>query len=187
MKRRKLLFGLSVFAAVVAVCIFVFIVTKGGNMDKTNPQPTGSFSLTSAAFENGGHIPAKYTCKGDDTSPPLAIAKPPEGTKSFALILHDPDAPAGDWVHWTMWNIPANTTDIASGTVPDSADEGQTSFDKIGYGGPCPPSGTHRYIFELYALDSTLELSPNTTRDQLKSEIDKHALGQTTLTGLFGG
>lgn len=143
------------------------------------------FQLSSTAFAEGGMIPAKYTCQGANLSPPLNIAGTPQGTKALALIMHDPDAPAGDWVHWTVWNIADDITNIAENSLPVGAVEGPTSFGETGYGGPCPPSGTHHYIFELYALDSSLNLPTSTSRDELKTAIADHIIAETTLTGLF--
>ena len=113
--------------------------------------------LTSPAFEHNKEIPPKYTCDGADTSPELNIEDIPENAKSLALIMDDPDAPAGTGVHWVVWNIPRDTKMIAKGAEPQGI-QGTTSFGKPGYGGPCPPSGTHRYFFQLHALTTTLEL-----------------------------
>jgi Raf kinase inhibitor-like YbhB/YbcL family protein len=148
-------------------------------------QENSAINITSSAFSENGPIPVKYTCKGDNISPPLTIDNLPPGTQSVALIMHDPDAPAGDWVHWILWNIPPETHEITEHSVPVGAVEGMTSFDKPGYGGPCPPSGTHRYIFDVYALNTKLDLPVSTTRDQLLKAIEGHTAGQATLTGKF--
>ncbi|MCI0656047.1 MAG: YbhB/YbcL family Raf kinase inhibitor-like protein, partial [Acidobacteria bacterium] len=125
--------------------------------------------IESAAFAPEVTIPSRHTCDGEDLSPPLTWADPPEGTKSFALISDDPDAPGGTWVHWVVWNIPASSRGLAQG-VPTSAQwadgtrQGITDFRRVGYGGPCPPSGTHRYFFHLYALDAMLDLASGASR-----------------------
>ena len=129
--------------------------------------------LTSSVFKHKEKIPTKYTCDGDDVSPPLKIEEAPEGTKSFALIVDDPDAPVGTWVHWVVWNIPADTKDIAENTAPGT--EGLNDFGKTPYGGPCPPSGTHRYFFKLYALDTELDLTDAKKKD-LEKAMDGHIL-----------
>ncbi|MEM3378731.1 MAG: YbhB/YbcL family Raf kinase inhibitor-like protein [Candidatus Bathyarchaeia archaeon] len=116
-------------------------------------------SVTSFAFENGKFISAKYTCDGDDVNPPLTIDGVPKETKTLVLIVDDPDAPMGTWDHWVVWNIPGSMRQIAENTVPGT--EGMNDFGKHSYGGPCPPSGMHRYFFKVYALDVELALKPN--------------------------
>lgn len=140
--------------------------------------------LESPAFSHNAGIPPKYTCDGENISPPLMIGEAPENTKSLLLICDDPDAPAGTWVHWTLWNIPP-TTEIAENTVPAGATEGVTSFNTNGYGGPCPPSGTHRYFFKLYALDTILNLDQNTDHAQLQQAMQDHILATAEIIGLY--
>lgn len=146
-----------------------------------------NFTLISQAFREGSAIPPQYTCKGQNVSPPLNVLAKPENTKSFALIMHDPDAVSGDFTHWTLWDIPANTEAIGTGNVPVGAIQGVNDADKNAYSGPCPPAGTgtHHYIFELYALDSSLGLDSKTTRQQLLQAMDGKIIGKTVLTGLF--
>jgi len=149
-----------------------------------------AFELTSSAFKNGSAIPSKYTCDGTDVSPPLSWSGVPAGTKSLALITDDPDAPVGTWVHWVMWNIPANPTSLKEGleknaALADGTKQGISDFKRPGYGGPCPPSGTHRYMFKLYALDTTLDLADNTTKAKLETAMKGHVLGQATLMGTY--
>ena len=144
-----------------------------------------SIQLTSDAFANGQSIPAKYTCKGKNISPALAWTEPPAGTQSFALILDDPDAPAGTWVHWVLFNIPASTRTLQEDLSVSGMSVGKNSWGDMRYGGPCPPSGTHRYFFKLYALDSNLSLSPGATKDQLLQAMDGHILAQAELMGTF--
>lgn len=141
------------------------------------------FSLSSPVFAEGDEIPRKYTCKGEDISPPLNIEGTPDNTAALALILHDPDAPNGDFLHWTVWNLPPNIREIPEASLPDSAFEGVTDFGRPGYGGPCPPSGTHRYIFELYALDEQLALEPESDRRALTDAMADHIIAQARLTG----
>ncbi len=146
--------------------------------------------LRSSAFEQGGMIPTKYTCDGPDISPPLSWSDPPAGTVSFALISDDPDAPVGTWVHWVIWNIPASARALDENvpkteTLPNGASQGITDFRRIGYGGPCPPSGTHRYFFKLYALDTTLSLPSHTTKSVLEKAMRGHILAQAELMGRY--
>jgi Raf kinase inhibitor-like YbhB/YbcL family protein len=140
--------------------------------------------LTSPAFENNQEIPSEYTCDGADISPELNIGDVPENAKSLALIMDDPDAPGGTWVHWVVWNIPPDTKKIAKDAEPEGI-QGTTSFGKQGYGGPCPPSGTHRYIFKLYALDTTLDLEEGSDKKELEAAMQGHIIEKTELTGPY--
>ena len=151
-----------------------------------------SLTLTSDAFANGQSIPAKYSCVGKNISPGLAWDEPPAGTQSFALIVDDPDAPAGTWVHWVLFNIPANTRQLpedlpisGKNADPKTIYVGKNSSGNTRYDGPCPPSGTHRYYFKLYALDTTIGLQPGATKDQLLTEMKGHLLAQGELMGTF--
>lgn len=141
--------------------------------------------LDSLAFKDNQEIPAKYGRDGGNFSPPLVISGVPDGAQSLVLIVHDPDAPSGDWVHWTVWNIDPATREIAENDVPAGATEGITSFGSMGYGGPAPPSGTHRYVFELYALDTLLSLPPETLREDLVAAMLGHVVAMAKLVGLF--
>lgn len=154
----------------------------GGKMD---------IRLTSTAFAEGGIIPRKYTCDGADVSPPLAWDNVPDGTKSFALICDDPDAPMGTWVHWVLFNLPADVRSLPEAVPPDKelsngARQGTNDFRKIGYGGPCPPRGTHRYYFKLYALDTTLDLPAGSSKAQLLKAMEGHVLAEGQLMGKYG-
>ena len=145
-----------------------------------------SLQFTSDAFANGQSIPAKYSCIGKNISPALAWTEPPTGTQSFALIVDDPDAPMGTWVHWVLYNIPADVRSLQEGYSADNPIAvGKNSSNHLSYDGPCPPSGTHRYFFKLYALDTTLSLSPGATKDQLLKAMEGHILAQTELMGTF--
>jgi len=141
--------------------------------------------ISSAAFENNSFIPSKYTCEGQEINPPLEFRDVPEDTKSLVLIVDDPDAPMKTWVHWTIWNIDAKTTQILQNSCPKGAVEGITSFGRTGYGGPCPPSGTHRYFFKLFALDKMLDLSPNSHVRDIESTIEGHIIRKAELIGLY--
>lgn len=142
-------------------------------------------NISSPAFEHNQPIPAKYTCDADDISPPLIFSDVPQGTKSFVMIHDDPDATAGTWVHWTLWNIPGETRNIAENSIPEGSMQGITSFGQSKYGGPCPPSGTHRYFFKLYALDTKLQIDPNTTAEGIEKALESHVLARAELIGLY--
>ncbi|NWG14890.1 MAG: YbhB/YbcL family Raf kinase inhibitor-like protein [Acidobacteria bacterium] len=149
-----------------------------------------ALQLTSTAFRDGAPIPARYTCDGEDLSPPLAWRDPPAGTRSFALIADDPDAPAGTWVHWVITDIPATATGLPEGippdrTLADGSRQGTNSWRRIGYGGPCPPSGTHRYFFRLYALDAALNLAPGAARGDVERAMKGHILAEAVLMGTY--
>ena len=141
--------------------------------------------ITSPVFGHNKKIPKKYTCDGEDVSPPLTFADVPEGAQSLVLIHDDPDAPAGTWAHWLFWNIPPDTREILENSVPDGAVEGVQSWGRTGYGGPCPPSGTHRYFFKLYALDTQFNLPPSTDIKALEAAMEGHVLAQAELVGLY--
>lgn len=146
--------------------------------------------VTSPVFEDGGLIPAKYTCDGADISPPLQWDAVPEATKSIALICDDPDAPMGTWVHWVLFNLPADTKELPENlptdeTLPSGAKQGITDFGRTGYGGPCPPSGTHRYFFKIYTLDAEIELNSSAKKADLLKAMEGHILGQGQLMGKY--
>lgn len=141
--------------------------------------------LLSSAFQNNAMIPSQYTCDGANLSPPLTIEGVPAGAKSLALIVDDPDAPAGDWVHWLVWNISPDTAEIPGNTVPAGAVQGTTDFGKPGWGGPCPPSGIHHYQFKLYALDIELQLPTSTKKADLEKTMAGHILNSSILVGLY--
>ncbi|MBW3568861.1 YbhB/YbcL family Raf kinase inhibitor-like protein [Candidatus Parcubacteria bacterium] len=142
--------------------------------------------LTSKDFENNQVMADKFTCRGENCSPQLNIKDVPQDAQSLCLILHDPDAVGSDFTHWLVWNIDPKTTVIEENSLPIGSMEGTNDFGNAGYGGPCPPAGTgtHRYIFELYALDTTLKLSDTTTEDQLRSAIESPIIDHAVLTGL---
>lgn len=138
--------------------------------------------IKSKAFANGEYIPAKYTCDGININPPLDIEGVPAEAKSLVFIVDDPDAAMGTWVHWVVWNIPLSTH-IAENHIP--GEEGMNDFRKQHYGGPCPPGGTHRYFFKVYALNTTLQLSATTNKSQLENAMRAHVVGYGELVGLY--
>jgi Raf kinase inhibitor-like YbhB/YbcL family protein len=147
--------------------------------------------LNSSAYQHGEAIPSKFTCEGKDVSPEFSWRDAPAETRSFALVLHDPDAPRpGGFTHWVVYNIPANAGHIGEaapkqGRVPDLGLQGKNDSGKIGYMGPCPPRGTHRYLATLYALDAELPLSPGASLEELKAAMDGHILEQAELMGTY--
>jgi Raf kinase inhibitor-like YbhB/YbcL family protein len=141
--------------------------------------------ISSPAFSAGAAIPAKYTCDARDMSPPLIIGAVPAGTRSLALIMDDPDAPGGTWVHWVVWNVPPETREFPENVLPAGAKQGRNSWNRNGYGGPCPPSGTHRYVFKLYALDTTLNLSSSAGKAELERAVQGHLLASGQYMGTY--
>jgi Raf kinase inhibitor-like YbhB/YbcL family protein len=150
-----------------------------------------SLELSSPAFVQGERIPKEFTADGRNVSPPLKWSAAPEGTKSLALVCDDPDAPMGTWVHWVLYNLPANAQELSQGvptqnTIANGAKQGKNSFQKIGYGGPAPPPGKpHRYFFKLFALDTTLNLDPGADARKVQSAMQGHILGQGELMGQY--
>jgi len=149
-----------------------------------------TMKITSEAFDEGGMIPSRHTCDGADVSPPLAWSGLPENTVALALICDDPDAPVGTWVHWVLYDLPPEVTELAEAvptqeTLASGAKQGRNSGRKIGYSGPCPPSGTHRYYFKLYALDQGVDLSPGATKKQLVAAMEGHILAEAQLMGRY--
>jgi Raf kinase inhibitor-like YbhB/YbcL family protein len=148
-------------------------------------------TLTSSGFTEGQPIPRKYSCDAENVSPPLKWSSVPQGTQSIALIADDPDAPAGTWVHWVIYNLPSTTTDLPEGlpateSVLSSALQGTNDFRRVGYGGPCPPRGNpHRYFFKLYALDTVLNLKAGATKKDLLGAMEGHILAQGQLMGTY--
>lgn len=140
--------------------------------------------LSSTAFSEGGPIPRRYTCDGEDVSPPLAVEEIPAGARSLALVVEDPDAPRGTWDHWLALDLPV----LAA--IPEGAEglgvPGVSSWGRTGYGGPCPPSGRHRYVFTVYAVDTVLGLGEGASKGELRSAVEGHVLSVATLTGVYG-
>lgn len=173
--------------------LFLILCITGCSAVEASPTTPPSIDLSSPAFRAGQPIPPQYTCDGEDSSPPLEWGEPPEGTRSFALIMDDPDAPAGTWVHWVVYNLPAEVRELPEGasrarasefSLPQGALQGKTSFNRTDYGGPCPPSGQHRYFFRLYALDFTFEDS-TLDKNALLKAMKGHILAQGELMGVY--
>lgn len=141
--------------------------------------------IQSSAFGQGQPIPPKYTCEGTNVNPPLSISGVPAGTASLALVIEDPDAPGKTFYHWLVWNMPADTDTINEGSVPLGAVQGRNSAGNPEYTGPCPPSGRHRYIFRLYALDDMLDLDAGAAYEDLQKAMEGHVLAETELIGTY--
>ena len=190
----------------ILLCLGCLILAVGGcgsaSSPTSTPVPTApttqpdekeratAFGLTSPAFGAGESIPSRYTCDGNDISPPLQWTDPPVGAQGFAIIADDPDASGGTWVHWVLYNIPADKRDLPEAVPPnaeltDGSFNGQNSWTRLGYGGPCPPGGTHRYFFKLYALDTVLELNSGEDKAGLLAAMEGHILAQTELMGTY--
>lgn len=169
--------------------------SENNNDDNNNPPPPPpplAFKLESGAFKEGATIPSKYTCTGQDKSPPLSWTNAPSGTKSFVLICEDPDAPSGTFDHWIIYDIPSSVNSLKegilkNGDVAGGMKQGRNSFGDIGYDGPCPPAGpAHRYYFKLYALNTEISLSPGVVKGQVMQEMSGHILKEASLMGKFG-
>jgi Raf kinase inhibitor-like YbhB/YbcL family protein len=146
--------------------------------------------LTSTDIQEGGMIPIRFTCDGEDISPALQWSGVPENTKSFALICDDPDAPVGTWIHWVLFNIPGSVNNLDQGvnaveSIENGGIHGINDFRSLGYGGPCPPNGSHRYFFRLYALDTLLDIEPGCTKADLMEAMQRHVLDQATLMARY--
>ena len=138
-----------------------------------------------SVFEDGEQIPVRYTCDGEDISPPLEFLSVPSNARSLLLIIDDPDSPSRVWTHWILWNISPDMREIEEGTSPEGAEEGINDFGNCGYGGPCPHSGTHKYQFKLYALDTLISLSPGSTKGEVEETVKGHIIDKALLVGLY--
>jgi hypothetical protein len=174
-----------------AAAWFCLVAASCADESKTAKEPVMNMHITSTAFAEGRTIPDKYTCTGPNISPPLQWDNTPAGVKSFALIADDPDAPAGTWVHWVLYNLPPATMSLAenlpsSPELPDGSKQGVNDFGQPGYGGPCPPPGKpHRYFFKIYALDLPLGLKAGATRKDVETAIRGHVLAEGQLMGTY--
>jgi Raf kinase inhibitor-like YbhB/YbcL family protein len=172
--------------------VFVILLSSCSSSSTPAPEADMSLDLKSDAFVNGQSIPAKYSCIGKNISPGLTWSDPPAGTQSFALIVDDPDAPMGTWVHWVLYNIPADLRSLpedlpikGKNIDPEAIYFGKNSSGNIRYDGPCPPGGTHRYYFKLFALDTLISLLPGATKEEILKAMDGHILAQGELMGTF--
>lgn len=176
---------------ILLLCMTMLTSCLGVSQPVEAPVPGGvSMKLTSSAFAEGAMIPKKYTCDGEDISPPLAWSEVPAGARSLALICDDPDAPVGTWVHWVFFNLPPTLSGLPEGVPPDKGSQvggvqATNSWKRIGYGGPCPPSGTHRYFFKLYALSTQLNLGSSATAKDVQSAMKGHVLAEAQLMGRY--
>lgn len=186
-------FLMKVMIKYLFTILFLFSLVLFGCKGQTDNQSKGeemNINIISSAFSDGELIPPQYTCDGSDISPQLEWDGIPEGTKEIALICDDPDAPMGTWVHWVLYNIPPGVNNLPEGvsaitTLKNGAVQGTNDFHKIGYGGPCPPSGTHRYFFKLYALDAKLNLKPGKTKTDLLAIMEGHIIAEGQLMGKY--
>lgn len=187
---RPIYFRLLMFAALLTTLFAACSVFDKNDSKETLPNEEEipmSISLTSSAFAEGDLIPVRHARRGENVSPPLAWSGAPDGTVSFVLIVDDPDAPGGDWVHWIVYNLPAATIGLPEGvtTLPGSAAQGKNGWGAAQYDGPQPPSGTHRYVFKLYALDKMLDLDPGATKAALLKVMEGHVLARGQLIGKY--
>ncbi len=181
---RNILIALAIILLAVAGGLLHYY-SGGQQSSKLINLDVPLMKLISPAFNHNSAMPAKYTCDGENISPPLDIGEVSEDTRSLVLIMDDPDAPGGTWLHWTLWNITPTTRAIGEASVPEGAVEGTTSFGNTGYGGPCPPSGEHRYVFHAYALDTELSLAGGASQEELEGAMAGHIIAQAELIGLY--
>ena len=160
--------------------VFLFSYAMGQSVTKIE-----GLKISSPAFENSGEIPKKYTCDGANVSPSLKIENVPSNTKSLALVFDDIDAPRGTYVHWILWNMAPGVNEIKENSVPEGVMQGVNDFKKRHYGGPCPPKRAHKYVFDIYALDTLLNLNPNGTKKDLGKAMEGHIISRAQLTGLY--
>jgi Raf kinase inhibitor-like YbhB/YbcL family protein len=169
----------------VVILITALLMTTSLSASGKEDKEMGEFRISSPAFENSGTIPSRYTCDDIDVNPPLFIDNVPSAAKSLALIVDDPDAPVGTWVHWVVWNIDPAVSEIKENSVPKGGTEGLNDFRKHTYGGPCPPSGTHRYFFKLYALDRTLNIASHSEKAHVEKAMSGHVIASAQLMGKY--
>ena len=185
MKKIILSFALVALAVFFAYGYYFIYITREGYDNTTFFEERSSMTITSPVFSNENLIPAKYTCEGVNINPPLSISTVSIFAKSLVLIVDDPDSPSGDFTHWIIFNIDPKTLSIDENSIPEKSLEGMNDFGEPHYGGPCPPSGTHRYIFKLYALDIKLGLEKGATKKQVLDAMKGHILEQTKLIGKY--
>jgi len=164
--------------------VMLLITGCGAGREPVRRDEGETMKITSPAFEHDASIPSIYTCDGSGSIPPLTFEGVPDGAVSLALIVDDPDAPMGTWDHWVVWNIPSSTRGVEQGRVP-AGTVGRNSWKRNDWGGPCPPSGEHRYFFKLFALDAMLDLPPNASKEQLERAMRGHLLAQSEMIGRY--
>jgi Raf kinase inhibitor-like YbhB/YbcL family protein len=169
----------------VVILIATLLTIASSGATEKEGKNMAEFRISSPAFENSDTIPSRYTCDSIDVNPPLRIENVPSAAKSLALIVDDPDAPAGTWVHWVVWNIDPGVSEIRENSVPKGGMEGINDFRKHAYGGPCPPSGTHRYFFKLYALDRTLDIAGHSEKAHVEKAMSGHVIARTQIMGKY--
>jgi Raf kinase inhibitor-like YbhB/YbcL family protein len=165
--------------------LFIFFLFIGGLETSRGISGVAELRIWSPAYENNGNISEKYTCDGPNTNPPLKIDNIPPQSRSLVLIFDDIDAPRGSYVHWILWNIDPTIKEIRENSVPEGAVQGMNDFKRQDYGGPCPPGRAHRYVFKIYALDSLLDINPNSSKKDLEKAIEKHRIAQAQWMGVY--
>lgn len=188
MNWTKTTIALVIIVSLALIGYFVF-----GSVGSTSRQEKRSevsnksdnMKITSSAFGDGQVIPPKYSCDGEEVNPPLKIEEVPVQTETLVLVVDDPDAPGGTFTHWTVWNINPGVGDIEEDSVPRGAVEGTTSFEEVGYGGPCPPGEKHRYRFKVYALDKELSLKRGASKEELDRALEGHVIEKDELVGVY--
>ncbi|MDD2758247.1 MAG: YbhB/YbcL family Raf kinase inhibitor-like protein [Patescibacteria group bacterium] len=183
--KQLIVIGSTLLLAVIGL-IFIFIKQNAASQPAAPPRVTyNNMMLTSPAFKHNDYLPAKFTCDGTDTNPPLVFGGVPKETVSLVLVVDDPDSPSGEFTHWLIWNIDPKATGIEENSVPAGAMQGHTDFGVNKYGGPCPHQGVHRYRFALYALNTALDLPASTDKKILLSAIQNYILAETKLIGVY--
>jgi Raf kinase inhibitor-like YbhB/YbcL family protein len=176
---------ITIAIIIVLIPILIYTISIFTSLNKNKMEQISEIKLTSSAFQNTQPIPEKYSCRGESVNPPLSISGVPKAAQSLVLIVDDPDAPSGDWVHWLLWNISPDTSLIAENSVPKDAVVGLNDYNHNKYDGPCPPRGMHKYVFKLYALDIKLSLDQNSRKGDLEKTMNGHILDQTKLSGTY--
>lgn len=185
--KRWLFYFLAIDVVLIVVAVSVLLYRHPApGMEALADFNRNRMRIVSPAFAQDAAIPVEFTCDGKNVHPPLVVTGVPENAKTLALVVDDPDAPFGTWTHWLVWNAPASTIEMTAVKLPTGAVEGTTSFGKPGYGGPCPPAGTHRYFFKLYALDVALDLTPAADAKALDAAMEGHVLDKAGLVGRYG-
>jgi Raf kinase inhibitor-like YbhB/YbcL family protein len=185
LSRKTTIFIFLIFVLVLLIGVIVIFFFQRSPELFSNLTPQENMKISSPVFGPNQLIPKKYTCDGENINPPLKIEDTPKEAKSLVLIVDDPDAPVGTWDHWLVWNIDPKTEEINENSVPEKAVLGTNDFGKLPYGGPCPPSGSHRYFFKIYALDTILELPQGVKKEALVKAMENRILDQSELIGRY--